>query len=526
MKILPPAIKFSRTEWMAFLSGVIGSAFIFIAHFSLEYLIVIKSSLPLVYLILPYFTIPFGVILSMTIFKKVNHYLRLVVWFSCYVGTFICILLLIENQIESNSIIIILGYFLIGIFVGGYIGDVFWQIIFALGNDPEFNGRSNSLGYIVISILVIFITILYSNNDNVLTSFGLLILIFTLIISTYFGMDKEILPTQKLFKFKSFFTEKKNISNLTVSFLVGLFTTIPFYSAALLMDHYGFLERYSEFVLVFWIIVALTAFFNGLLLDIIGRRLGIILGFCLQSLAFVLFSFDQSEFMILIILPIIFAIGFISTIGFYLFLFENTPAEHIRDAIFVNYLSLDFGMLVAIIFAELIKDAITRDPILLSVILMFFFIIAIMIIFQLEEKKPSKDELEWRKSVRYLTVLFKSGLPVYNQNLSELQSAKSSPNELLGGALVAISALLQEIAQDKEPLKIVKKEGFSIMIEEGEKVIVAVITTKELKTIRKKMKNFLDEFQIFFSDFIQDEIANTQLFTPSKALVSKYFGER
>lgn len=98
------------------------------------------------------------------------------------------------------------------------------------------------------------------------------------------------------------------------------------------------------------------------------------------------------------------------------------------------------------------------------------------------------------------------------------------PDEtLLSGALVAISALLKEISSKKSPLKVVRQEGFSILIEEGEKVLVAFISTQELKIIRKKILDFLGDFEILFEDLLNLKIADINAFLPTKTIVRKYF---
>ena len=90
--------------------------------------------------------------------------------------------------------------------------------------------------------------------------------------------------------------------------------------------------------------------------------------------------------------------------------------------------------------------------------------------------------------------------------------------------MVAITTVLKEIAQDEKPIELVKKEGFSIMIEEGKKVTVALIALQELGILRKKLRDFTEEFEFMFSDLLSyHRIAEINVFSPAWILVQKYF---
>ncbi len=143
----------------------------------------------------------------------------------------------------------------------------------------------------------------------------------------------------------------------------------------------------------------------------------------------------------------------------------------------------------------------------------------------IEEERRVAEESEWKSSIQYLYIILKSGLTIYTHDLSELQQNKQFIDEdYLGGALSAIDSLLKEIASNKEPLKVIKQERFRILLEEGEKVYVAVIALKEFRIIRRKMKEFLKEFQEFFKEFLEKGVSDAEAFNPAKILVSKHFG--
>ena len=139
----------------------------------------------------------------------------------------------------------------------------------------------------------------------------------------------------------------------------------------------------------------------------------------------------------------------------------------------------------------------------------------------MKEPLPSKSELEWREKVEHVLVLSKSGLPLYSQPLQKQKLAADAA--LAGGAIVGISSITNEITRASH-LKVIKQENYCIMLEEGAQVLLAVMATEELKTIRSKMMEFLMEFEDFFGELIQEWKGDTRVFMPTKRLVEKTFG--
>jgi small GTP-binding protein len=127
---------------------------------------------------------------------------------------------------------------------------------------------------------------------------------------------------------------------------------------------------------------------------------------------------------------------------------------------------------------------------------------------EMMESRPPKRETDWRSTVQYIYVIEQSGLLLYEQDMHQSYSdiGKARDSAILGGALIAISSLLKEIALNANPLKVISQEGFCILIEEGQHVLVALVTTEELQTSRQKLQEFLAEFERKFEGKIQDNI--------------------
>ena len=127
-------------------------------------------------------------------------------------------------------------------------------------------------------------------------------------------------------------------------------------------------------------------------------------------------------------------------------------------------------------------------------------------------------------SVQHVFVIKKEGLTLYSQSLHGYEDKKRDEKEaLLGGTLSAIDSLMKEMSEKKEPLKEVKREGYTIMIEEGKNVFLAVISTQSHTILREKMKQFISEFEEGFKELLDIDVVDTKVFSPVKILVNKYF---
>ncbi|MFW9997235.1 MAG: hypothetical protein ACFFD4_34645 [Candidatus Odinarchaeota archaeon] len=134
------------------------------------------------------------------------------------------------------------------------------------------------------------------------------------------------------------------------------------------------------------------------------------------------------------------------------------------------------------------------------------------------------DELEWQKNVLHIMVLAKSGFPLFSQPLQTRNAALRTNLILVDGVVVRISSIIREIIRARAlQLKIVKQENHSVMIEEGTHVLVAIMVKEELKTVRKRMLGFIEDFESFFEDLLLEWKGDTDVFSPAKILVNKHF---
>jgi hypothetical protein len=156
--------------------------------------------------------------------------------------------------------------------------------------------------------------------------------------------------------------------------------------------------------------------------------------------------------------------------------------------------------------------------------MLLILILATIIVFQLKETLPSKEELEWKDSIQYLYIIRKSGVPIFTYNFSEKRESEERLRDtLLSGILTAISTASRQIAREESPLKQVEHANFTIILEEGEEIFIALVSKKDLNILRTKLYDFLDDFHQMFNELLKTETNDILVFSPAKSLVQKYF---
>ncbi|MHA1301167.1 MAG: prenyltransferase/squalene oxidase repeat-containing protein [Candidatus Helarchaeota archaeon] len=136
----------------------------------------------------------------------------------------------------------------------------------------------------------------------------------------------------------------------------------------------------------------------------------------------------------------------------------------------------------------------------------------------IKEEDPIRREI---LNYRYLMVIHNNiGATVYNRKLGEWELDP----DLIGGFLTAIQSFGSEIKKEKETIKSMEYKGFGIVMEQGEYVLTALfIDGKESDWTRKKVKQFVKEFEKEFGDALKDWKGEVATFKKSGFLVDKVF---
>ncbi|NVM55188.1 MAG: hypothetical protein HWN66_15890 [Candidatus Helarchaeota archaeon] len=119
-------------------------------------------------------------------------------------------------------------------------------------------------------------------------------------------------------------------------------------------------------------------------------------------------------------------------------------------------------------------------------------------------------------------IMKKRGLPAFH---AQFRHAERLHPDLVSGLLTAISHFAKELRPDeKKDINLIKREDFSIMIEDGNKTYGAVIADFDDKDTRTILKRVVNAFEEEFDKELDDFGVNTIVFEKFKDVVVKEFG--
>lgn len=520
MSILPPKQLYSTKLWFSIFGSMLLVCIIWASHFVIEYGICIKNNIDIVWVNAVYIGCALGSLLAFLLSTRIDHHRAYLIHLSFYISAIILLL------VTSNFYFQIIALFLVGFSNGGLMGHIFIHLI-PVFPDPKYNGRSMGWGYTIMNLLILGEIWMMKSHRILLNIIILVIFLFFIYYTTLQGKKDYPESPQKSVKFQNFIQKKKNQPFILIAFFWGFFLTIPIYASYHLIINNPLVLNinFFNFMSIIFLTMMVGSLPVGILLDKIGRRKVLLLGLLILSLAFVLLIFPELYQIDDILFPVILGLGFTMVLPSHSLLMIEIPSrKELQDSISLGYFIMSIGMSAGALLGHIFRDIYIEDPIYISTLLLFFMLIVAIVIAEIEETLPNKAELEWKSSIQFISIMYRSGINIYSQKLNQEIQTNEEQNEcLLGGALVAVSSILDEIAQKFQSLKVIKKEGFSILIEETDDLIFAVFTVKELKIIRKKMKIFVEDFQSFFKELIDLEITNTTSFLPTKRLVDKHF---
>ncbi|TFH31234.1 MAG: MFS transporter [Promethearchaeota archaeon] len=521
MNIFPPKDVFTKFQWLSIFACLIAGTLLWISHFLWEYLLLIANSINIWWVAISYLGCIVGGMVILWVNQRVSHYIIFILCYGAFGGIHIAL------KWVSEPWIIIVGLFLLGLTGGGFVGVMFTQLSPAFP-DPKYNGRVNGLGYATMNFLILLLILMdfFPSKLPITIMMG----VFTggTLLLAWVGRHDANITKQHQFKVKLFLANPLTSNRLIIAFFWGFFLTLPFYAAINLILHHSFSWNLNQFIITVFVTIATTSLPNGLLLDKLGRKKVMLFGIGMLSMAFFVLFLPISDMVLEILFPVILGIGttlFLTSNS--LIFIEFTEKHHLRDYFTIYYILMAVGMFGGVVLGLTLEDLYLDDPIYLTVVLLFLFLIATIVISQTDETLPKKEELDWKNAIQRIYIMYQSGVPIYSQMIKSstvlTAQQENMTEELLSGTLVTVSSILDEISRSQRPLKVIKREELSILIENCQNVLMVVFTSEELSKIREKMQVFLQEFVDFFEDALRLEVTNQTVFLPAKKLVQKHF---
>jgi hypothetical protein len=385
MKIIPPN-NYSKNQWMLLISSIILQALVQALHFIIEFTVIRNTGVPTYFVSFHYIGLVFGELLCIFFLNRVKNQFNVYLSAVCTLSFFYISLILI-NQPWYVPI----GLFGIGFFFGTIINSSIELIFFSLEN-PKDAGRIYGSGYFQISLMLLFITLIDSLANYLVYSLILIIFFLLTIILALGGKKATVSYEQKPRNLKQYFKNKDNIPLFIFMFFWGFFWTSTYYATYLILELNGLLPSFHIFLIFFFLSTTIASIPCGILMDTLGRRYTIIIGCLIQSLAFLILSFlTQVELILLYIFPIVLGIGFSLSITAGLLVLSELPkGDHSRNVRSVAHSFVSFGLIFGVLIIEAAKSFILTNPSNLTLIFLFVFICATIVIFRIRETLPSR----------------------------------------------------------------------------------------------------------------------------------------
>ena len=361
-----------------------------ILHFTLEFSVLERVGLPYFFIIFHMIGVPVGSFVAIKISNKWNG-------ISAFLSNFILLgIFLISLIIFLNPLYTPFGLFGAGFFIGVMGGPLSIAAVSSVpeSRDPVFAGRIFGRAFAISSIFVIIYALLnLTINFTLSLIYFSLILIVSLVFTLLTYKEFQFL-TQENLKIIAYFKNKKNLSKMAVYFFHGFFIINTYYAAILIFDWISLGTYLNSFVLFLFIIIAIGGIPAGNIADRIGRRITIMIGLAIQALAFLILSFLNDVNIILIVIFILFlGIGFnFIYVGFTQLRIELPEKETFRDEISLSIGMLGIGSAVGVILGEVMQFLIRTNTAYLTIVLLFVFICATIVVFQVQETLPSRSE--------------------------------------------------------------------------------------------------------------------------------------
>ncbi|MHA1293004.1 MAG: hypothetical protein ACTSQJ_10080 [Promethearchaeota archaeon] len=435
-----------------------------------------------------------------------------------------------------SGIILIVGLVLV-LFQGTIIQHIgFFLIIFACGvffideltiltHETSILNRGRLIGYFFFFSFIISTIFVYFTKANIIAVliaecvlFVMLLYIYTQY--TYVETDERL---RSDLKFRELTIKHPVLGYLTAFMVLGfvLGNAFPVEMNELFIDP-----------LVFVIIILLFFVITGVFLDNMGRKWSFTGGvFIIASLIIFAGIFKEiySAIFFGISLSIIFLLVFTLTCDF------ATERNAIRyrgriTSIFLLYVIGGFigGIFLKYILLELYytnEELYFWMPDLINGINSFLLIVLLVWIMPLPEIFSAKES-DWASTLKNLYVFNRDSICLYAKNfLPETNMVEDLPSEdLITGGLTGILTLISEITNEKKNLRIIDKERVKIYFAYGKTIISALISTKFLPILTKKLELFTKVFEKTFEDDLLNFRGKINIFlNKTDPLVERYF---
>ena len=285
-------------------------------------------------------------------------------------------------------------------------------------------------------------------------------------------------------------------------------------------------------MLVLIVILLCFLIFFGVSLDNRGRKwtftaglLTLMILFLFKDLYFIEIIYD--EFFLGISIPLVFTLIFTFAGDFAT---ERNKIKYRARILSILLIVLILGFICGMIFNGLLNllnilfPEIVWFSTLLNILCFVLMIISLVRMMPLPEILSAK-EADWAETIRNIYIFNKDSICLFNKDYNDSSDEDDSLCEdLVTSGFTGIIGLVSEITNEQKNLRIIDKERVKIYFTYGKYVNIALISTKFLPILFKKMQIFMKAFEKRFEAELKDFNGNINIFLKeTNHIIQKYF---
>jgi MFS family permease len=225
-------------------------------------------------------------------------------------------------------------------------------------------------------------------------------------------------------------------------------------------------------------------------------------------------------------IPVIFLILFTLSGDF---VTERGAIKYRARMICIFLLVFMIGLIIGVLIHYILNNIYSGDPTFyywipayLQGLSPFMLIVTLVWIIPLPEILSYK-EADWAESLRSIYVFNSAAVCLYTKNFKPDQNVNVPSEDLITGGFAGILNLISEITNEHKNLNIIDKEGVKIYFSYGKSVISALISTKYLPVLSKKLEIFTRSFERQFAYELAHFKGKINPFSSAKKLIYRYF---
>jgi len=141
----------------------------------------------------------------------------------------------------------------------------------------------------------------------------------------------------------------------------------------------------------------------------------------------------------------------------------------------------------------------------------------------MKDSLPPSEEMEWSKEIIHIYVIKDGGIIMTDYSFSKEEHFDA---DLLAGGMTGVSTILQEMIDSKQTkLQVIDHEDKKLLFDYGRGFFVVLISIKDLKILRSKLKTLTDEIHNIFREIIEIWEGDLDIFKPIITMIKNHFIE-